>query len=100
MAKEQAPAASVADRVEVKHLATPDGGSDAVCDVLLSGKRVAYVFCNKDLTVSFLPHEHTKCKLTAAQYREIEAVAKAKAKDFAESEAAERAELKALGVIV
>jgi hypothetical protein len=96
MAKESA--ASVAEQIEVKHLASP-GGTPGVADVLLSGRRVAHVFYDKELTVSFLPNNHTKLKLTAAEAKEIVVVAKAKAAELAKAENAETDELKELGLV-
>lgn len=96
MAKEME-TAGIAARVEVRHLASP-GATPSVAEVLLSGRRVAYVFYDAQRSVSFLPRDMHKLKLTAAELREIVAAAQDKAKPLADAEAKEAAELKALGV--
>ena len=99
MAKEQeaASTASIAARVKVEHHSSHDA-SPSVGEVMLSGKRIAYVFYNEGYPVSFLPFAHTKVKLTAAQCAEIEAEARKQVTPLAEAEAKELAGLKAYGV--
>ena len=92
------PTGDLASRVEVKHLASP-GATPGVAEVLLSGKRVAYVFYDADFTVSFLPKDHTKLPLKAAEAREIEAVAKAKAQDLHAAASAELNDLREMGIV-
>jgi hypothetical protein len=96
MAKEQA-AGDIASRVEVRHLASP-GATPTVADVLLSGRRVAFIFYAPTYPVQFLPEGARGLKLTSAEAEAIIAAAREKVRPLAEAEATELTKLKELGV--
>jgi hypothetical protein len=92
MAKASSAATSIADQVTVAHHCTPEA-SPGQAEVLVAGKRVAYIGYGPGFPISFLPADYLGFRMLPSELKKIIAVAQDQVVALADAELKHREEL-------